>query len=67
MQELEQMKKDAKRYQWLRSQPNDCTAPRIDICQWTCEDDGVNNGEGIRLEEADRMIDEAMLRDLKST
>ncbi|HDR2991373.1 TPA: hypothetical protein QCK87_001147 [Pseudomonas aeruginosa] len=52
---------DAKRYRWLRSQPNDCSAPRIDICHWQRNgDDSVNEGEGLRLEEADKAIDAAM-------
>ncbi|MFG8224646.1 hypothetical protein ACEOQ5_28135 [Pseudomonas aeruginosa] len=54
---------DAKRYRWLRSQPNDCSAPRIDICHWQRNgDDSVNEGEGLRLEEADKAIDAAMER-----
>lgn len=56
--ELQNLTKDAKRYRWLRRQPNDCSAPRIDICKWTCEDgDNVNTGEGLRFEDADREID----------
>lgn len=54
---------DAKRYRWLRSQPNDCSAPRIDICHWQRNgNDSVNEGEGLRLEEADKAIDAAMER-----
>lgn len=54
---------DAKRYRWLRSQPNDFSAPRIDICHWQRNgDDSVNEGEGLRLEEADKAIDAAMER-----
>jgi hypothetical protein len=52
---------DAARYRWLREQPNDFTAPRIDICYWTCENgDSVNNGEGLRGAAADEAIDAAM-------
>ena len=58
--ELEAAREDADRYRWLRKQPNDCTAPRIDICHWTCDEgDSVNNGEGLRLEAADKAIDAA--------
>lgn len=58
--ELEAAREDAARYRWLRAQPNDCTAPRIDICHWTCDEgDSVNNGEGLRLEAADKAIDAA--------
>lgn len=52
--------KKAERYDWLRSQPNDTTAPRIDIVFWEPEDESANCGTGLRLEEADRKIDEAM-------
>ena len=56
-----QLEKDAGRYRWLRVQPNDATAPRIDICHWTCEDgDSVNTGEGLRGKDADQAIDTAM-------
>lgn len=58
--ELKEAREDAARYRWLRQQPNDCTAPRIDICHWTCEEgDSVNNGEGLRLDAADKAIDAA--------
>lgn len=58
---LEAAKLDAARYQWLRVQPNDCSAPRIDICHWTSEEGGsVNNGEGLRGDAADAAIDAAM-------
>lgn len=56
------LKQDAVRYQWLRVQPDDATAPRIDICHWTCEDgDNVNTGYRLRGEDADQAIDTAML------
>lgn len=59
--EVARLRKDAERYAWLRAQPDDCTAPRIDICQWTCEDgDSVNQGNGLRGIAADTAIDEAM-------
>lgn len=59
--EVARLRKDAERYQWLRAQPDDCTAPRIDICRWTCEDgDSVNQGDGLRGVAADEAIDEAM-------
>ena len=55
-----ELKKKADRYDWLRSQPNDTTAPRIDIVFWEPEDESANCGIGLRLEEADRKIDEVM-------
>ena len=59
--EVEALRKDAERYRWLRRQPNDCSAPRIDICHWQRNgDDSVNEGEGLRLEAADEAIDAAM-------
>ena len=55
------LRADAERYRWLRVQPDDCSAPRIDICHWTCEPgDSVNNGEGLRFDAADQAIDAAM-------
>lgn len=55
------LERDAARYRWLRVQPDDATAPRIDICHWTCEDgDNVNTGYGLRGEDADQAIDIAM-------
>jgi hypothetical protein len=55
------LRPDAERYRWLRVQPDDCSAPRIDICHWTCEPgDSANNGEGLRGEAADQAIDAAM-------
>lgn len=59
--ENEALRKDAVRYRWLRHQPNDCSAPRIDICHWVRNgDDSVNEGEGLRESEADDAIDAAM-------
>jgi hypothetical protein len=56
--------RDAERYRWLRLQPNDCSAPRIDICHWTRNgDDSVNEGEGLREAEADEAIDTAMTKE----
>lgn len=58
---LDAAQQNAKRYAWLRIQPNDCSAPRIDICHWTSEEGGsVNNGEGLRGDAADAAIDAAM-------
>jgi hypothetical protein len=64
MIELEQMKKDAERYRWLRSRPvEDCTTPRIEVNQWTCniDDEGVadnvNEGEVLAGDELDAAID----------
>ena len=59
-QENLELKKKADRYDWLRSQPNDTTAPRSDIVFWEPEVESANCGIGLRLEEADRKIDEAM-------
>lgn len=51
---------DAARYRWLRRQPNDTTAPRIDVVSWTRIDDGTNEGEGLRKEALDQAIDQQM-------
>ncbi|WDM87475.1 ead/Ea22-like family protein [Pseudomonas asiatica] len=62
--ESEALRKDAERYRWLRCQPNDCSAPRIDICHWTRNgDDSVNEGEGLRESAADEAIDAAMAKE----
>lgn len=53
---LMQVFKDAERYRWLRQQPNDTSAPRIDVVRWT-ENDDANEGEGLRLEDLDEAID----------
>lgn len=59
--ENKDLRADAERYRWLRVQPDDCSAPRIDICRWTCDHgDSVNNGEGLRGDAADQAIDAAM-------
>lgn len=58
-EEIQQLTKDAMRYRWLRQQPNDTSAPRIDVVQWI-ENDDVNEGEGLRLEELDAAIDNEM-------
>ena len=58
--EAEALRKDAERYKWLRIQPNNTDAPRIDVVSWTQEDESVNGGEGLRLEELDAAIDAAM-------
>ena len=57
---MEQYKKDAERYQWLRKQPNDTEAPRIDVVYWTPNDESSNQGEGLRLDELDAAIDAAI-------
>jgi len=59
MENMEQLIKDAARYRWLRQQPNDTSAPRIDVVRWT-ENNDVNEGEGLRLEALDAAIDEQM-------
>ena len=58
-EEIQQLTKDAMRYRWLRQQPNDTSAPRIDVVQWI-ENDDVNEGVGLRLEELDAAIDNEM-------
>ena len=52
--------KNAERYRWLREQPNDTSAPRIDVVFWTVADESANNGEGLRMEELDAAIDALM-------
>lgn len=49
--------KDAQRYQWLRSQPNDTVAPRIDVVRWEPDDESANSGVGLRLEVLDAAVD----------
>lgn len=56
----EQEQRDASRYRWLRRQPNDVSAPRIDVVQWTEADESANEGEGLRMEALDAAIDDAM-------
>lgn len=58
--EVERLRKDAERYRWLREQPNDTSAPRIDVVYWTAEDEATNAGEGLRLEELDAAIAAAL-------
>ena len=61
---LDKAEKDAARYRWLRRQPDDASAPRIDICFWQCNgDDSVNEGECLRLEAADTAIDTAIAQE----
>lgn len=57
--EMDALKADAERYRWLREQPNDTTAPRIDVVRWIPADESVNDGEGLRLDELDAAIDAA--------
>ena len=56
----EALRKDAERYRWLRVQPNDCTAPRIDVVRWEPIDESANEGEGLRFEALDAAIDAAL-------
>ena len=59
--EVERLRPNARRYEWLRVQPNNTEAPRIDVVQWTPQEDGsANDGEGLRLEELDTAIDRAI-------
>jgi len=55
-------KQDAARYRWLRVQPNDTKAPRIDVVKWTKDDEASNAGEGLRLEALDAEIDAALAK-----
>ncbi|CAG4889407.1 hypothetical protein [Paraburkholderia gardini] len=61
--EVQGLREDAGRYQWLRQQPNDTTAPRIDVVQWQELDESANEGHGLRLEELDATIDAARAKD----
>lgn len=58
--ELDALRIDAARYRWLRQQPNDTSAPRIDVVYWAPADESANDGEGLRMEELDAAVDEAM-------
>lgn len=60
IERLERAEADAARYRWLREQPNDCSAPRIDVVRWEPMDESANEGEGLRLEALDAAIDAAM-------
>lgn len=51
---------DAKRYRWLREQPNNTNAPRIDVVYWTEADQSANSGEGLRMDQLDAAIDAAL-------
>lgn len=55
----------AKRYDWLRRQPNDTSTPRIDVVHWQAMDEAANSGEGLRLEELDNAIDAAIASEAK--
>ena len=52
----------ARRYGWLRVQPNDTSTPRIDVVHWADEGD-ITNGSGLRLDELDDAIDAAMAKE----
>jgi hypothetical protein len=54
------LRKDAERYRWLREQPDDTSAPRIDVVRWTLSDESTNEGEGLRMEALDAAVDEAL-------
>ena len=56
---MRNIEQDAARYRWLRQQPNDTSAPRIDVVHWTQNAD-VNEGEGLRLDELDQAIDQQL-------
>lgn len=61
-EDIEQLRKDAERYRWLRQQPNDTRAPRIDVVFWDILDDSANEGEGLRMEALDAAIDAEMIK-----
>jgi hypothetical protein len=50
---------DEERYRWLRQQPNDTRAPRIDVTHWNAIDESANEGTGLRMESLDEAIDAA--------
>lgn len=58
--EVVRLQADARRYQWLRSQPDNTDAPRIDVVHWTPGDVSTNDGEGLRMEALDAAIDAAL-------
>lgn len=60
---LEETLIDAARYRWLRRQPNDTTAPRIDVVHWVDADD-CNVGDGLRMEQLDVAIDKEMNKEI---
>lgn len=57
--QLGEARVNAARYEWLRQQPNDTSAPRIDVVYWMQEDEASNSGEGLRMEALDAAIDAA--------
>lgn len=60
--QLVALARDGMRYRWLRIQPNDTSAPRIDVVHWIDEGD-ITGGSGLRLEELDTTIDAAMAKE----
>jgi len=60
--QLVALARDGMRYRWLRIQPNDTSAPRIDVVHWIDEGD-ITGGSGLRLEELDTAIDAAMAKE----
>jgi hypothetical protein len=50
---------DAERYAFLREQPDNTEAPRIDVVQWVQVDESANEGTGLRGEALDNAIDAA--------
>jgi hypothetical protein len=54
---------DAARYRWLREQPDNTDAPRIDVVHWTVADEASNAGEGLRMDALDAAIDAALAAD----
>lgn len=61
--EVRRLREDAERYRWLRTQPNDTSAPRIDIVHWEEMDESANSGTGLRLEELDAAVDAARAKE----
>lgn len=56
---IDEQRQNSDRYLWLRSQPDDTEAPRIDVVHWQVEDESANSGTALRGEELDAAIDVA--------
>jgi len=57
---LEYLIVSTNRYHFLRSQPDNTDAPRIDVVHWTVADESANEGAALRGEQLDAAIDAAM-------
>jgi len=58
--DMNELLADAARYRWLRQQPDDTSAPRIDVVFWEKADEASNEGSGLRMAELDAAIDKAI-------